>query len=914
MVISRHSSGLPRAARLCVTSVVLAAVGFTSLTAALYSHLGLGSISTLVVMSFLVLAGWIWPILMYSRGSSQAHHLDEGCFVVMALILPPVGALLAFAASTVVAQAIRRRSGVKSLFNVAQITVAAATGLLTAHFLAPPAEHLSAASLIAAVIGACVYFFVNSVELSSILSATGAEAFPSSLFDGIESRLLLLAGAVALGLVSALAVSQDRAMTPLIILPFLAFRQALAGHFQARHDRSRLLGLFEATLEVHRTMGSKEVSSALSEAASSLLRCPEVEVSTSPPQRKEGMMAVAMTAGTSPRWLVASGRSRSERFDAADHALLDALGALGSGALENSTLYEDRRREEERLVAITSTLGEGVLAFDREARMTFANPAAVELLGWSEADLVHQSADAGGDPVLSSTARRSIDQGRAISDERASFQRQGADAFPVEFTCSPILSGTGETAGAVLAFRDISARLATEEQLEHQAFHDALTGLPNRRIFLDRLQQALRRSARSNEVHTVLFVDVDRFKMTNDSLGHLAGDELLKVIADRLRGVARDEDTLARFGGDEFTLLLENIGSVEAAERTAVRILDAVRTPITLVNGRTILASVSIGIALATAGCSPDDLLHDADVAMYEAKTRGIGRYETFNAAAMGKRSEEWLDLELGLRRAIESGEIAVVYQPVVATQSGRIVGAEALVRWEHPERGTLGPATFIGLAEETGLILPLGRAVLEQACRRAAEWATEAPNVSVAVNLSARQFQQHDLVREIDSVLSSTGLNPSQLCLEITESVAMDDIERTIRVLNDLKSLGVKLAIDDFGTGYSSLNYLKRLPVDVVKLDRSFVQELDINAVDSAIVSAVINLADAIGMMAIAEGVETADQLERLTSLGCPMVQGYHLARPMSADAFTTLLNQQMPGEVAVLAKGVLARSLAIA
>ncbi len=466
----------------------------------------------------------------------------------------------------------------------------------------------------------------------------------------------------------------------------------------------------------------------------------------------------------------------------------------------------------------------------------------------------------------------------------------------------------------MLAFRDISARLATEEQLEHQAFHDALTGLPNRRIFLDRLQQALRRSARSNEVHTVLFVDVDRFKMTNDSLGHLAGDELLKAIADRLKGLAGDEDTLARFGGDEFTLLLENIGSLEAAERTAVRILDSVRSPITLDNGRTILASVSIGIALAAAGCSPDDVLHDADVAMYEAKTRGIGRYETFNAAAMGKRSEEWLDLELGLRRAIETGEIALVYQPVVATKSGRIVGAEALVRWEHPERGTLGPATFIGLAEETGLILPLGRAVLEEACRRAAEWAMEAPNVSVAVNLSARQFQQHDLVREIDSVLSNTGLNPSQLCLEITESVAMDDIERTIRVLNDLKSLGVKLAIDDFGTGYSSLNYLKRLPVDVVKLDRSFVQELDINAVDSAIVSAVINLADAIGMMAIAEGVETADQLERLTSLGCPMVQGYHLARPMSADAFITLLDQQTPGERAVLVKGVPDRSLAIA
>ncbi len=913
-MISRYKGELPRPARLCVTGVVFAGIASTSLTLAFYGRLGFGPSLTLVVMSSLVLAGWIWPILMYSRGSSRAFHLDEGYLIVMALVLPPAGALLAFVVSTTVAQAVRRRTGVKSLFNVSQITVSAAAGLLTAHLLAAPAGRLSAGALAAAVAGACVYFLVNAVALAAILTASGAERFFGTLTDGIESRLLLLAGAVALGLVSAMAVSHDPAMTPLVILPFVAFRQALAGHFQARHDRNRLLGLFDATLEVHRTMGSEEVTSALSQAASDLLRSPDAEVRTAPPGQRPGMMSAAMTGGPSQRWLVASGRSRSEPFDAADHALLDALAALGSGALENSMLYEDRRREKERLLAITSSLGEGVLAFDREAKLTFANPAAVELLGWSESDLLLRSAAASGDPVLSSTALRSIDRGLAIRDERALFQRRGRDPFPVEFTCSPIVSGTGDTAGAVLAFRDISERLATEEQLEYQAFHDVLTGLPNRRIFLDRLQQALKRSARSDELHTVLFVDVDRFKMTNDSLGHLAGDELLKSIAERLKGLARDEDTLARFGGDEFILLLENIGTLEGAERMAVRILEAVRVPITLSNGRIILASVSIGIALASAGCSSDDVLHDADVAMYEAKSRGIGRYAIFDAAAMGKRSEEWLDLELGLKRAIEVGEISVVYQPVVATTSGRIVGSEALVRWDHPDRGLLSPATFISVAEETGLILPLGRVVLEEACRQAARWAVGAPNVSVAVNLSARQFQQQDLVQEIGSVLSGTGLAPFLLCLEITETVAMEDIERTIRVLNELKALGVRLAIDDFGTGYSSLNYLKRLPVDVVKLDRSFIQELDINAVDSAIVSAVINLADAIGMMAIAEGVETADQLERLTSLGCPMVQGYLLARPMSAEAFNGLLGRQDAGGLVVLSRDGTGRSLAIA
>jgi diguanylate cyclase (GGDEF)-like protein len=408
----------------------------------------------------------------------------------------------------------------------------------------------------------------------------------------------------------------------------------------------------------------------------------------------------------------------------------------------------------------------------------------------------------------------------------------------------------------------------------------------------------VKRAARGGEVHAVLFADVDRFKMTNDNLGHQAGDELLTCIAERLKALARAEDTLARFGGDEFTLLLENIGSIEAAERTAVRVLEAVRAPITLDDGRTILASVSVGIALAAAGTSPDDVLHDADVAMYQAKHRGIGLYQTFDAAAMGKRSAEWLDLEVGLRRAIDGNEIAVAYQPLVATQSGRIVGAEALVRWEHPTRGELAPAEFIALAEETGLILPLGRRVLEEACRQAAGWACGGSPVSIAVNLSARQFQQYDLVQEIRSVLAISGLNPAQLCLEITESLAMDDITRSIRVLTDLKQLGIRLAIDDFGTGYSSLNYLKRFPVDIVKLDRSFVQELDISPVDRAIVSAVVNLASAVGMMAVAEGVETADQLERLTSMGCPMVQGYHFARPMSTESFAALLERQRTTE----------------
>jgi len=891
-MVSSPSPRLPSAARLCVAVVSVAGLGAAAGVGLTQASFGFGSLALVAVLCGLVLASWLWPIVMYSNGSSQTQHLDEGFFVVMALLLPPAGALLAFITATVLAQLIRRRAMVKSLFNVSMITLSVALGLATARLIAPPDGRVGIDQLGAVAVGAVVYFLVNSLSLASIFAASGSESFRSALLDGMEIRGRMLAGSISIGLVSGVALHSLPVAAPVIVVPFVAFRQALSGHFQARHDRSRLMGLFESTLEVNHSMGMESVETALCRSAATLLRCPEAYISIEQPLAESDAMGAPMEFNGRVRWLTVSGRSRGEPFDPADETLLEALAALGSSSLENSSLYDERKRQQERLVAITSSLGEGVVAFDAQARVTFMNPAAEVLLGCRAAEALGRNVDVAELDVLVSMARRSISDGEAIQDERTTFLRRGAGSFPVEVTSSPIVSD-GEVTGAVLAFRDISERVAAEELLEYHAFHDSLTGLPNRRIFLDRLQHALRRAARSGETHAVLFADVDRFKLTNDSLGHHAGDELLVAIADRLRNVMREGDTLSRFGGDEFTVLLEDIEDVSTAEQLAARILEVVRRPIALDDGRTILASLSIGIALASAGSSADDVLHDADVAMYEAKHRGAGLYQTFDALAMGKRSAEWLDLEIGLRRALELDELSVHYQPVVATQSGRIVGAEALVRWDHPNRGTLPPSEFIGLAEETGLILPIGRKVLEEACRQAKEWADRDSPVSISVNLSARQFQQHDLAKEIRSVLSTTGLAPGQLCLEITESLAMNDIERTIRTLVELKSLGVRLAIDDFGTGYSSLNYLKRFPVDIVKLDRSFVQELDISPVDTAIVSAVVNMAAAAGMATVAEGVETVDQFERLKTMGCPMVQGYHVARPMQAAAFTVLLEQ---------------------
>jgi diguanylate cyclase (GGDEF)-like protein/PAS domain S-box-containing protein len=889
---------LPHVAKAVLSVTIAGGLLCLVLIAMAFRSHGFGSPLVLLVMSGLVAASWVWPILMYSDGSSQAHHLDEGIFIVLVLVAPPMGTIAAFLAATVLAQVVRRRAAVKSAFNVAQIIISASAGLAVVQLLAPPGNRVSAAQLGAAVLGAVVYFLVNSFALSAILAAVGAARVRSTLLDGIRIRAVLLAATISLGLVAAPAVSAYHFAAIFVVLALLTFRQALSGHFKARHDRTRLLGLFEATLEVHGAMGTGDVRASLCRAASRLLRSPEAAVSATAPD--EGVMAASMTVDQSQCWLTVSGRSRSEPFDDADKALLEALAAVGSGALANSALYEERRRDHERLVAITGSLAEGVCAFDERGRVTFSNPAAQQLLGWSEGELVEQDMidselSTGSDlSALAGIARRSMQNDEVIEGEQATFRRRTGENFPVEVTCSPIASAR-RAAGAVLTFRDISQRVL----LEYHAFHDSLTGLPNRRIFLDRLQHALKRVERTGEIHAVLFADIDRFKLTNDSLGHQTGDELLVEIANRLRHVTREGDTLARFGGDEFTLLLENIDSPETANAAARRVLDAVREPMTLSGGRTITASVSIGVALSTAGSTPDDILHDADVAMYQAKRLGAGRFERFDGAAMVKRSAEWLDLEIGLRRAVEEGELLVHYQPVVTTDGGRIVGAEALVRWDHPQLGILPPAHFIRLAEETGLIFPLGRHVLEEACRQTQQWVDEYDfPFSVAVNLSARQFQQSEQVEEIRSVLEATGLEPSRLCLEVTEGMAMADIDHTVHTLTDLRSLGVRLAIDDFGTGYSSLNYLRLLPVDYVKLDRAFVKDLD-DPVDDAIVSAVIELARAIGMTVVAEGVETAGQLNRLSVMGCPLVQGYYLARPMTADAFTELLDLQSEVEI---------------
>lgn len=451
--------------------------------------------------------------------------------------------------------------------------------------------------------------------------------------------------------------------------------------------------------------------------------------------------------------------------------------------------------------------------------------------------------------------------------------------------------------------RDISERKAFEAELTHQAYHDSLTGLPNRALFNDRLEHAVLRATRRNSMVAVLFLDVDNFKHVNDSLGHAAGDELLGTVADRLAECLRAADTLARLGGDEFTILLEDIDGVEDAVHVARRIVESVKLQMTI-DGRDVAVGVSIGIALSVAG-KPDasDLLRHADAAMYSAKRHGKGGYALFSPS-MTEVIWERLSLESDLRRALERSEMRLEYQPIVDLDSAGVIAVEALLRWDHPAHGSVSPATFIPIAEESGLIVPIGAWVLETACREVGSWKDAdglGSLVSLNVNVSGRQFQQPDLSTLVANVLADSGLSPSRLRLEITESALMETGESTLSTLRELKALGVQIAIDDFGTGYSSMSYLKQFPVDVLKIDRSFVDGIDEHAESRSIVRALISVAASLNLNVVAEGVETEAQRELLINLGCNRGQGYFFSRPVSpADMVTRLQSQRMVGSPA--------------
>jgi diguanylate cyclase (GGDEF)-like protein/PAS domain S-box-containing protein len=570
-------------------------------------------------------------------------------------------------------------------------------------------------------------------------------------------------------------------------------------------------------------------------------------------------------------------------FEGVGRNLLD--DPVVRGVVINSRDVTERRRREEqvrRLAAIPQESPNPIIECDLAGTPTYVNPAAQALM----AELRLEA------PVrLLPPDHVRVVRGCVGSGQGARGIEAPVGARVLSWTYHPHAA-----LGAVHVFgEEVTERKRVEGRLLHQAMHDPLTGLPNRHLFMERLGGALMRyHRRESSLFAVLFLDLDRFKVVNDSLGHHVGDELLQVVGDRLRASVRSGDTVARFGGDEFAVLLEELENLDEATHIAERLGQAVAAPINL-SGYEVFSSASIGIALCSAGLDrPEYLLRNADVAMYRAKGSGARRYEVFDRT-MHAQALERLQMETDLRRALVRGEFRLHYQPIVSLTRGTITGVEALLRWDHAERGLTSPNDFIPVAEETGLILPLGAWVLTEACRQLAEWRHEFPQARIAlsVNLSAKQFGQADLVERIREALDEAGLDPRHLKLEITESAIIDHPGSAGAMLRQLKDQGIQVQMDDFGTGYSSLSSLHSLPLDALKIDRSFVSRMPGDRATMQMVRTIALLARGLDLAVIAEGVETQEQMDEVRAMGCDYAQGYLIARPLDPEGIRALLAQ---------------------
>jgi diguanylate cyclase (GGDEF)-like protein/PAS domain S-box-containing protein len=569
-----------------------------------------------------------------------------------------------------------------------------------------------------------------------------------------------------------------------------------------------------------------------------------------------------------------------------------AIGFLFNGRPAVQVVARDvseRKEIEERYRLLFERNLAGVFRTTIDGRILDCNDALARIFGYRDKnELLQQQAQS---VYFERNDREAIleslrEHGSLTNVETRMRRADGREIWVLENVT--LLESRGELEGTII---DITERKTAQEQIEYQAFHDVVTGLPNRRLFRDRIGVALAHARRQRRGIAVMFLDLDQFKLVNDTLGHTVGDALLQAVANRLVGCVRAEDTVARMGGDEFTVLVSDTNDRRAAGIVAQKVLETVAQPIT-VEGHELFVTTSLGIAMfPDDGTDAETLLKNADRAMYRAKEAGRNNFQYSTPAAFDEAAGR-LSIEASLHHALEREELVVHYQPIIDLGSREIVGAEALVRWRHPEHGLMGPDDFIHIAEECGLIVPMGEWILRTSCAQMKQWHDDGHGrLRIAVNLSPRQFQQRELPAMIERVLHETGLDPSLLDIEITESAAMQNAEQSLAIMRKLKEMGVRISIDDFGTGYSSLSYLKRFPIDTVKIDQNFVRDLAVSPNDAAIVTAVISMARALKLSVIAEGVETEEQLNFLEREQCETVQGFLYSRPVPAEEFSAAL-----------------------
>jgi diguanylate cyclase (GGDEF)-like protein len=867
-------------------SVLVAGLGLSALAISAIDHSVVPAPTAIVVgLIALHIASHAVPGRLHAlRGSVESFFLDDVLLVPLLLALSPWQLLASASAATLAGSLLVRRTPAKAIFNWGQYLIAVVAGMAMFQLVAGPiSDEIHLRTIAAAVVGALGITVVSRLAVSMMITvATGA---PRSIIVRIPlADIVTWLGAAILGASAAvLTLTYAWGFLPALLLVGLVQR-AYTAQMKDAAARTQAERLQEATAELRGTQEKRAITSSLVASACDLVGARRVRIMSVDQQLPPGALAAKMPSG---QFLVAEGRIGPGHWTAQERETLIALAGVADDAFRAADLIA-------RLQDVTDAQTEGILSIDVDGIVTFANPATGSMLRLEDANsIVGQPID---DVCSLRVRRKPLDlvqmtrDGGVVQDADATLHAAAGNRIEVAYSFNTIggpVDDLHTPEGAVLVVRDVTERRAFQEALTYRAMHDELTGLPNRRSFLDRLDELLAQSVAGDQHHVVIFVDLDRFKLVNDSFGHLVGDQLLIQMSDRLLRAVPDSNVIARLSGDEFVVLIEDLDDRGRLEQLADTMLDRLRQSY-LIDGHSVQVTVSIGIAVTDPGQTRDDVMLAADAAAYAAKSAGRNCIR-FATQELVDASRVRLELEAQLRDAIDNGGLSLRFQPIVDTKTQALSGVEALVRWER-DGETVPPGEFIPLAEDSGLIVYVGRWVLDEACRVTQRWNQTHPErrpVMVSVNLSALQLVQPGLAQEVAATLEETGLPPWQLSLEITETALLADVDVNLATLQELRDIGVQVCVDDFGTGYSSLAYLRTLPVDVVKLDRAFIAGLGKDPVDTQIVAAVLRLCKALGRRIVAEGVETELQRQTLSRMGCPYMQGFLIARPMRTEAF---------------------------